>query len=145
MSNRNVDIDFTVLNQIQSKLETAQNTSIVVGLIGNIDSEILMRGVYTEFGTNKFQGWRWLQKSVNYMKKDYSRIVANVIVQLLNNQNPNYNGIGLWASGKTKEMIGRIRSPKLSALTIQMKGSSKPLIDSGQMRNSVSYEIRVQR
>lgn len=139
---RNVNINFDVYNQIRAKLEEAQHTSVVVGILGQTDSEVLQRAIYTEFGTRHMPSWRWLQKSVNRMKPDYKRIVGTVLIKLLNNQRPNYNAVGIWATGRVKDTIGRIRTPRLTAETIAIKGSSKPLINTGQMRNAVSFEIR---
>jgi phage gpG-like protein len=138
----NVDINLDIYNQINRKLQQLQNTSIVVGVLGNSDSEILKRAVFTEFGTNKMPAWRWLYKSLNKMRPDYPRIVGQILSNVLANREINLNPIGIWSVGKVKEMIGIITTPRLSYSTIAMKGSSKPLINTGQMRNSISFEIR---
>lgn len=138
----NVRINLTQLNQIQNKLREAQNKVVVVGLIGQTDSEIIKRGIYTEFGTSKMVGWHWLRRSVQTMKPKYKNLVGRIIAQLLQNRPVNYNLIGIWAQGEVKKKIGTITTPALKPSTIQAKGSSKPLIDTGQMRNSISFEIR---
>jgi hypothetical protein len=138
----NVRINLDTYNQIRSKVEQLQHTSVVVGILGNTDSEILQRAIYTELGTSKMPSWGWLRKSVVKMKPQYKLMATQVFESVINNRTPNYESVGVWAAGRVKETIGIIRSPKLSEATIAEKGSSKPLIDSGQMRNSVSFEIR---
>ena len=50
---------------------------------------------------------------------------------------------GLWAQGQVQAFIadGRVQPP-LDQRTIDVKGSSTPLIDTGQLRSSVTYEVR---
>lgn len=50
---------------------------------------------------------------------------------------------GLWAQGQAQAFIadGRVRPP-LDQRTIDAKGSSTPLIDTGQLRSSITYEVR---
>lgn len=49
--------------------------------------------------------------------------------------------LGTDAQGDIQEEITSLRSPPNSPVTIELKGSSNPLIDSGEMRNSVTYKI----
>lgn len=47
----------------------------------------------------------------------------------------------LWAVGEIQARMARGIPPALAARTIADKGSSVPLIDTGQLRSSISYEI----
>jgi hypothetical protein len=49
--------------------------------------------------------------------------------------------LGLMASSDIKEQIKNGSFAPLKEATIKRKGSSKPLIDTGQMRQSVTYEL----
>ncbi len=53
-----------------------------------------------------------------------------------------YNNIGLFASNLVKEKIVKGPFKPLSDATIKLKGSSKPLIDTGALRQSISWEVR---
>jgi phage gpG-like protein len=53
-----------------------------------------------------------------------------------------YEKIGLVASSDVKDYIVSGQFVPLKESTIDRKGSSKPLIDSGELRNSISYEVR---
>ena len=50
--------------------------------------------------------------------------------------------IGEMAVGKVKESITKLDKPPNAPSTIEVKGSSNPLIDTGFMRSVVDYEIR---
>ena len=49
--------------------------------------------------------------------------------------------LGLMASSDIKEQIKNGSYAPLKEVTTKRKGSSKPLIDTGQMRQSVTYEL----
>ena len=53
-----------------------------------------------------------------------------------------YEKIGLVASSDVKDYIVSGQFVPLKESTIDRKGSSKPLIDTGELRNSISYEVR---
>lgn len=49
--------------------------------------------------------------------------------------------IGLLLASKIKQYARDLKSPPNSALTVQWKGSSNPLVDTGDMINSITYEV----
>ena len=49
--------------------------------------------------------------------------------------------VGAYISAKIKKKITDIKTPPNAEATVEAKGSSNPLIDSGQMRQSVTWEI----
>ena len=53
-----------------------------------------------------------------------------------------YEKIGIVATNDVKDYFITGNFKALSEKTIKAKGSSKPLIDSGELRNSISYEVR---
>lgn len=140
--NEDVRIDTRVLDQITQNINTFSNKYIVVGLLGQSGSDIVMRGVYTEFGTNRMPAWRWLKRSVDMMTPQYKRYASEMFRNILEGRDYNYNILGLWAKGRVQRFLAEVTSPPLSWATIQKKGSAKPLIDTGQMRMSINYEVR---
>ena len=52
--------------------------------------------------------------------------------------------IGAWAAGIVQDSIVRLRTPPNSPATIARKGSSNPLIDTGHMRQSVTWRVHQQ-
>lgn len=52
-----------------------------------------------------------------------------------------YALFGVWAQGQIQARISAGIDPPLAASTIARKGSSKPLIDTGQLRTSISFKV----
>lgn len=50
--------------------------------------------------------------------------------------------IGIEAQGLIQESITSLSSPPNAASTIRQKGSSNPLIETGQMRQSVTWRVK---
>ena len=75
--------------------------------------------------------------------------IADNVVRLLRKEtkkdNPDYtktmNLVGVWMVGKVKRTFTNNNWPKLKPATIKRKGSSRPLIDTGQLRASIAYEV----
>ncbi|MEG1232271.1 MAG: hypothetical protein RSE18_00420 [Acinetobacter sp.] len=53
-----------------------------------------------------------------------------------------YEKIGIVATNDVKDYFITGNFKALSEKTIKAKGSSKPLLDTGELRNSISYEVR---
>lgn len=52
--------------------------------------------------------------------------------------------MGEGIAGQLRQSIKDTNEPPLAASTIKRKGFAKPLVDTGQMMNSVDYEVDVQ-
>ncbi len=50
--------------------------------------------------------------------------------------------LGLVVSGDIQETIATLTDPPLAEYTIKKKGSSKPLIDTGRLKQSIDHEVR---
>lgn len=82
----------------------------------------------------------WLDVGVASGKSEYGRALKNAIE---NNEDSRtiLNRIGILAVGATQQYITDLDTPPNSPETIVRKGSSNPLIDTGQMRASVTHKI----
>lgn len=75
----------------------------------------------------------------------YTDLMAQGIKNALaNGTDPNvvYEKIGIVASNDVKDYFVSGSFKPLDQKTIDRKGSSKPLLDTGELRSSISYEIR---
>ena len=50
--------------------------------------------------------------------------------------------LGLVVAGDIQETIATLTDPPLAQITIDRKGSSKPLIDTGRLKQSIDHEVR---
>lgn len=87
----------------------------------------------------------WLRPGILSGKPDYVRLNRVNLVRILRGQitrDDALKQLGNMAVGKVKEYIRRGEHFKpLKAATIKRKGSSAPLIDTGQMMNSVTFQL----
>lgn len=158
----NVDKVLQVLEQLQSK-------KIQVGILSEEDGEILMIANVHEFGisinvTDKMRAY--LHRIGIHLKKDTTVInipersfvragfdenkeeiennVSVLIQSLIDNDidiDTFYNAIGEYCVGEVQEYLTDLSSPALNPITIQNKGSSNPLIDTGRLRDSITFKI----
>ena len=49
--------------------------------------------------------------------------------------------IGLWAQSEIQQRISDGIPPQNAPYTINKKGSSTPLVDTGQLRSSISFKV----
>ena len=75
----------------------------------------------------------------------YTDLMAQGIKNALaNGTDPNvvYEKIGIVASNDVKDYFVSGNFKPLDQKTIDRKGSSKPLLDTGELRSSITYEVR---
>lgn len=85
-----------------------------------------------------------LEPTVSENKARISEMYRKSIEATLNGQNgrAELEKIGLWTSTKVKDKFGSDELVPNAPITIKKKGSDRPLIDTGQLRNAVTYVIR---
>lgn len=79
-------------------------------------------------------------------KKKYKKIVIKQLskVEVLDYK-PFLNKLGIVAQQDVQREITALRSPANNPATIQAKGSSNPLIDTGHMLQSVTYIVKAKQ
>lgn len=83
----------------------------------------------------------FLFRRVNAMRTLCARLVRAIALGRMTKAQA-FNALGSWAVAEVKNTITEIDiPPPLSQKTIDAKGSSKPLVDSGRLMNALSYEL----
>lgn len=86
----------------------------------------------------------FLARSIREKDSDLVRLNRVNLQKILNNHltfDQALNQLGIMAQGIVQEYIANGEFEPLKPKTIERKGSSKPLIDTGQMRQSVTYVV----
>ncbi len=102
-------------------------------------------GTWHEFGTGKIPKRSFIRDTFDINRKGFNKRLQKIAGQILTNKS---NGrmemarFGLYVEGVIKKRIAAGIPPALAAVTIARKGSSKPLIHTGQLRNSIASEVR---
>ena len=130
-------------------------TKVKVGFVsGMADQDNINKAVWNEFGTKggaSGGGWGgpiperpFLRNAMRNNASKYRNAMASSAERILLGQatlDSVLTKLGTLAEQDVKNEITSLRSPPNSPVTIEMKGSDNPLIDTGEMRNSVRYKV----
>lgn len=99
---------------------------------------------WNELGTENMPSRPFIRKSVDENESKINSFLQSTKGELVNGESAEQilKEIGLFHKGLMQEKITDGSYEPNAESTIRKKGSSKPLIDSGRMRQSVNYVIR---
>ncbi|MDC9606857.1 hypothetical protein [Xenorhabdus griffiniae] len=99
-----------------------------------------------EFGVPGYIPERsFLRSTVDENKEKAAKLLANSIRETLltdGDKTAPFALVGEKMAGEVKRKIQAGIEPALNPKTVKRKGSSKPLIDTGQLVQSITYEVR---
>lgn len=133
------------LRKAMAKLEIDE--SVLVGLNANTGQHTNSKlsvptiGAIHEFGTDKIPARPWLVPGVESVTNELNKIIEKELSKDSVDVKAMLNKIGLSAELAVKVYINKLSSPPNSESTRRRKKSANPLIDTGEMRNSVTYEL----
>lgn len=156
-----VDIDLG-FNAIMQEIEELSKTSLLVGIQekaktvsqtknGRSQKPGLSVAEYAaknEFGTNKIPQRSFMRTAFDENIDKIEEVTADQYGKIIDGTIAIAQGLGIIGQVMTaliQRKIQAIQFPPNSPATIAMKGSSKPLIDFGQMVKSVTYAIRTRK
>lgn len=155
--------------QLLQTLKELGKSQIDVGIVGG-DSEIAMIAAVHEFGcdiqvTDRMRGWFGangypLKKETtviriperSFLRSGYDENIdkiAGKVEEMLpavleNDVNPKVfmDAIGLEFAGLIQKKLRDLKSPANSDMTVERKGSSNPLIDTGRLVGAIEHEVK---
>lgn len=98
-----------------------------------------------EFGTRTIDQRSFLRETVDVNQKkilSFSEKQARLVVKGTITAEVALERVGVFVQGLIQERIAKGIPPALAQSTVARKGSSKPLIDSGQLRAGITHEVR---
>lgn len=101
-------------------------------------------GWWNEFGTRTIPERPFLRTGLNENIDKYRVILGNGLRQILLGQTDErqvLNILGMVAVSDVQAKIVSISSPPNAQLTVDRKGSSNPLIDTGALKQHITWEI----
>ena len=123
---------------------------------GKADKLTISKAVWNEFGTRggaSGGGWGgpiperpFMRNAMRGNQGKYRANLARAAKSILDGTSTLaivLEKLGIQAQGDVQAEITSLMSPPNSEVTIEMKGSSKPLIDTGEMRGAVTYEVKL--
>lgn len=146
-----MSIKITGLQQVQDALEKelkklATSEYALVGIHESAGmhegSELTQAavGAYNHFGTPDIEARPFLDVGVAQGTKEYLDVIQEGIEKGLTSKQI-LDQVGVEAVGFVQQYITDLRTPKNKESTIKRKGSDNPLIDTGSMRQSITYTV----
>jgi len=101
-------------------------------------------GFAHEYGTATLPERSFMRSTIQGKKKNIIALQKKLLGQIVKGNMKVETGLGLlgeFMSDLITKKIVSISDPPNTPETIARKGSSNPLIDTGQMKNSITYEV----
>lgn len=153
---RDVDKGWKRVMATVEKLAKTQPT-LAVGIVGTdkhsgSSLSVAEIGTIHEFGTKRIPQRSFLRRTLDRNRVAYNAALSGAVYISITDaakQRPdvtlsNFKKLGMRIVGEIQREIARGIPPPLAESTIARKGSSKPLIDTGQLRRSITYVIGTQ-
>jgi hypothetical protein len=120
-------------------------TKVKVGFpAGKVESDIIARAVFNEFGTGRIPERPFMRNAMRANRSKYNGAMGKAARSVLNGST-SLDGVlsklGALAQGDIQEEIRDLDTPPNAPSTIERKGSSNPLIDTGEMRQKVTWKV----
>jgi hypothetical protein len=132
-------------------LKLREKSVVLVGIQGELasqphgDASNVEIGSWQEFGTSRGVPERsFLRATIDTNRQRYAAMIQKSAERIVTGKSTVEKELALWGErvvGDVKQRIAKGIPPPLKDATIKRKGSSKPLIDSGQLRNSITYTV----
>lgn len=97
-----------------------------------------------EYGTSKFDGWPFMRNAMDHNLRPLTRLGIGVYRAVIAGRMSPDTALGLLGEklvAFTRRQIRNLRHPPNAPLTIALKKSDNPLIDTGQMVQSVQRHV----
>lgn len=138
------------LHKYNDAFKKLNSKKVAVGLFAKVGDEVLVKGITNEFGARTSKNVVIPERS--FVRSTYNKNVKKVAKRFTQIAESISNGsydvirklklIGLEQEAAIKQTIVDLKYPPNAPSTIRAKGSSNPLIDTGEMRIKVSNELR---
>ena len=120
------------------------NASVRVGVLENATypdgTPVAMVAFWNEYGTRTSPVRAFFRTTVSEQKKNWVLSVQN-LMKIHNDPKQVMGLIGVHMQEQIVQSINTWSDPPNSAYTIAKKGSSKPLIETGVLMGSISFEV----
>src|SRR6056297_2103170 len=131
-------------NQLEKYLK---KNILYVGVFGGSGSKLYEKALHNEYGTATIPKRSFIRTTFDENIKKIQRLFKKRMQIFLDSGGQNnltnvYNALGILLQGKIRDKIDSIKTPPNAESTIKAKGSSKPLIDTGQLRQRIDYKVR---
>ena len=144
-----VKVNDRVWRGVLKRVSEMKRGTVRVGVMGDAGDEkgvsLAEIAAFHEFGTSTIPERSFLRSTFYGHAAEGLRVMCEKLSKAIVEgklDEPRALGLlGTWAVAEVKKTIRASIAPELAAATIAAKGSSLPLVDSGQLINSITYVV----
>lgn len=160
--------DDSQIDKLIKVVNELKHTEVQIGIFAEDDSFVAMIAAVHEFGTTiRPKNGKYLKipmkeggliqlEAVTIPERSYIRagfdankadiqdfVETEIEKVLLLKQEPNvfFEKVGKFCVNKIREYLTDLSSPPNAPFTIEQKGSSNPLVDTGRLRRAIDYKV----
>ena len=122
------------------------HNKVKVGFPLGVGDDILKKAVFNNYGTRNIPERPFMDNAIRDNRKKYGRMMRRAATKITRGEltmTTVMQRIGIEAVGDIQEEIKNLKSPGNAESTKRIKDSSNPLIDTGEMRGSVTHKTYV--
>jgi len=100
-------------------------------------------GAWNEYGTERIPERSFIRSTIEENSNSYKASMRRIVKKIINGESDGYKmmgRLGMKIKGQVQEKIVSIQEPPNAESTIKRKKSSSPLVDSGQLVQSITWE-----
>ena len=113
---------------------------------GKVDGPVVNRAIWNHYGTSRGIPSRpFLLNAIRKNRREYLEAMKTAGAKILRGEatlDQTMRKLGILAQGDIQQEITDLRDHPNAPATIRAKGSSNPLIDTGEMRSKVTWEVK---
>lgn len=101
---------------------------------------------WNEFGTSRIPSRPFMAQTFDLFQQETKSFIENEHGKVLDGKQSEEQAlakIGVFYQGKTQETFVKGEFAANAPFTVERKGSSKPLIDTGRLRQSITHQVRM--
>lgn len=147
-----VQVNGTNGKGIKALLKRLDDGYVNVGILAGTgqhegsDLTVAQIGFWNEYGTVTIPERSFIRSTINGQAKDIKAISQAQLKKVINGQTTSAKALGIlgaYTAGLIQAKFTNNDWAPNTSRTEMRKGSSNPLIDTGQLRQSISYEVKV--
>lgn len=140
--------------RILKEIEATKGSHVDVGVLSDAGSYASDDGpvnladvaTFNEFGTTRIPSRPFMAQAFDANLQGLKTFIAERLSDVYQGRNTAAAGlrmIGVWFKGKVQETIAKGEFAENAPSTIAAKGSDKPLIDTGRLRQSIAFQVKM--
>ena len=132
------------LDRLKRRLKAAGSRAVKVGVLGSEGSDQVLVAAVNEFGTETVPERSFLRSTMNANRAKYVKGLERAAQHIVEGTLDADRALGLVGLEVVKDVqttITTLRDPPNAQATVERKGSSNPLIDTGRLRQSISFDV----